>query len=235
LESGLPEGAEVVYNDGAVQVVAAKSVDSVCDLARGTKWCTSDEDQAESYISGDRMDPLEITPLYVIYLKGKKTAQLFPGYWHQVPEFQDLRGRDIPIDATWGEILWKTELLQKVFESLERLETDLLADEELIKEWTKFPKGKCEIYMIRSVKPYMATAYAINVLEERWPQAEPVILTDNRTASDYWKAFFGGWRWPEAEDAFFSNPTIARNYMMTVKHTSPVEYEELKKERGIPG
>lgn len=53
------EGAERIYEDGRWLVMRVTQGKAACFYARGTKWCTSDEDTADQYIKEG--------PLYVFY------------------------------------------------------------------------------------------------------------------------------------------------------------------------
>jgi len=62
---------------------------------------------------------------------------------------------------------------------------------------------------------YKAILYAQNVLNNRWPLAEPVILEDAHAAFLYAKTIIKG-RWPEAEPIIASNPAESLLYAKVI-------------------
>src|SRR6516162_1617662 len=71
LPSNLPEGSQLIYDDGNYQIVEAIKADAVCALGIGTKWCTKEENHARLYLTNG--------PLFIFYRGKKKWLQMAMG------------------------------------------------------------------------------------------------------------------------------------------------------------
>lgn len=189
LQAKLPEGAELFYNDGNYQIVQVTSSQAACVLGKGTKWCTSGEGPAEYYLSQG--------PLYIIYLKGKKYAQLHIG---KETQFMDLKDRPLKVDDPLREILIKSGLTEKIFANSYDMEprneflewigfTPAPYKEDLVLKnpwWCfyyaelslrgRFQRG--EPVILKNI--YLACTYAEEILKDRWLEAEPLIIKSGR-------------------------------------------------------
>ena len=63
--------------------------------------------------------------------------------------------------------------------------------------------------------PYWTYCYALDVVKGRWPEAEPVIMMDPKWAYYYALHVIGG-RWPEAEPVIMTDPHWADLYNRNV-------------------
>jgi hypothetical protein len=192
LSGKLPEGAKIIYNDGIYQIVEVTHYEAACDLARGTKWCTSDEEIAASY--------LDIEPLYVVFFKGKKIGQIHAGVDVQ---FMDLRDRSITsISDGLRQALEKSGLLQKLFDSLAN---NLENDRQLVNDSKMFstllgdnPSPQMLDYI--ASKPAFALLYAYGVLgRKRFVRGEKSIASNPLLSLWYAKYIIGG-RWEPGEN-----------------------------------
>jgi len=84
-----PEGAELVYNQGAYQVVEVKTPEAACQLGVGTSWCTRFPENAKGY--------LESNPLYLLYKNGKRFGQYYWDVSEHEEEVKDLKNEDIDL------------------------------------------------------------------------------------------------------------------------------------------
>lgn len=60
--------------------------------------------------------------------------------------------------------------------------------------------------------PKGASNYAINVMKRRWPEAEPTIMKDPKSAIRYAFLLMGGNRWPELEKLIIHDPELILDY-----------------------
>lgn len=73
------------------------------------------------------------------------------------------------------------------------------------------PDSGIESKILKMKNPEMAALYAGNVLERRWPIAEPIIAKDAKEATLYARDVIKG-RWPEAEPVIFAHPRWNKVY-----------------------
>jgi hypothetical protein len=204
LAEKVPEGSKIIYNDGINQIVEVTSRQAACDLGRGTKWCTSDEDTAEQYLG--------LAPLYVIYVNGKKTAQIHYGVDLQ---FMDLRDRPIStISDGLRNALKKTGLFQKMLDSLERIEEDQQIDggsKALSALVGDNPSPEFINYI--ASKPGLSVLYAFGPLGgKRFPQGEKAILTEQLTSLWYAEYIIKD-RWKQGEPIITSEDYYFQDYI----------------------
>lgn len=211
LAKKLPDGASMLYNDGICQIVEVTSPEAACDLGRGTKWCTSSEETAEEY--------LEKEPLYVIYVNGKKTAQLYIGI---DPQLNDLRDR--PLGYMTDGLrhgLEKTGLFEKIINSLEANLGEVQYGEagRQLEGYSKtlaalvgdHPSSELMSYV--ADRPALAFLYAYGVLgAERFPQGEQAIATDSLMSLWYAEHIIGG-RWKPGEPIIFEEDVYLQDYI----------------------
>ena len=57
--------------------------------------------------------------------------------------------------------------------------------------------------------------YAKDIIKGRWPEAEPLIMTDLTWAFYYARNIING-RWPEAEPVIMKDPNMTYHYVRTV-------------------
>jgi hypothetical protein len=180
LGSKLPEGAKIVYSDGNYQIVEVTTGQAACDLARGTKWCTSDPDLAEQYLFGDNYNERDtiVYPLYVVYLKGKKLAQLYLGGGREDPQLMDLRDRPIAVDEGLRDALIKSGFMDRILDRINRhYDRDL---------FLRFVGRTPNAYMAEKCMehPLWAYRYARDVIRGRFFEAEEMIMNSD-WARDY--------------------------------------------------
>jgi hypothetical protein len=181
LQNKLPEGTSLFYNDGEYQIVEVTSPQSACQLASGTKWCTSDEEKATEYLGE--------APLYVIYLRGKKRAQFHVNLSDDDLngiQLQDLRARNIVPDEALAGVLWKSGLLPTALNSvIERgIDKEFLIFEVEAKTWLRFPVNEMRKFVTKS--PYLSLSYATEILDEVFPEGEQAIASKGETS--FWYA-----------------------------------------------
>ena len=73
---------------------------------------------------------------------------------------------------------------------------------------------EAEPYIMKD--PKSANEYTTHVLKKRWPEAEPYIMKDPTSAADYAFHFFRQDGWPEAEPYIMKDPTSAADYAIHV-------------------
>ena len=62
--------------------------------------------------------------------------------------------------------------------------------------------------------PASALNYSLNVLQERWPEAEPYILKSPKIARTYAVEMFPGERWPQLENLIINDAELAYKYAL---------------------
>lgn len=181
------QGAKVIYDQESYKIIQIggegtdikQAAQAACYYAKGTKWCTSDADTAETYLEDD--------PLYVIFAGGVKVAQL-----HQHSnQLLDLQDNEFNPDPKLLSILLALKLL-----------TPDLAVEHAARMGKRIPAVEAAV-----VTPDTAVRYAKTVIKGRWPEAEQVIASSASSALDYAEHVIGG-RWPPGEPAILKRPTM---------------------------
>jgi hypothetical protein len=76
-----------------------------------------------------------------------------------------------------------------------------------------FSKKEAEI--LQDPNPQVVSKYARDIIQGRWPEAEPVIAQDRQAAYHYAEQVIKG-RWPEAESVIAQDPWIASNYAQNI-------------------
>ena len=72
-----------------------------------------------------------------------------------------------------------------------------------------------ELPDVKELTPYNLYRYARDVIQGRWPEAEPIIMKDPKCACWY-ACFVIKGRWPEAEPTIMEGPHCARWYARDV-------------------
>jgi len=198
----IPQDTQKIYDDGDISVIKVNTIEAACDLARGTKWCTSDPLEAEDYIKNKG-------GLYIWFKSGKKFAQ------SSGRTFLGLRDESLEVDAKLGGIFYK--LFKKVpdgiSERIPEYEAGLIEDPwEALTYVRKLSIGRLPAAEATILtEPYAALDYARFVIKERWPEAEPIILTEPDTAYYYVDHVIED-RWPEAEPIILKDALTALLY-----------------------
>lgn len=200
LQTKLPEGAELFYNDGNYQIVKVTSPQAACALGKGTKWCTSNHEIAVNY--------LYHAPLYIFYLKGKKHAQLFIGHNLSHTQFMDLRDRAVKLDEPIRTVLYKSGLMEKITEAMEAPNQFIVREDFLNWLGTNTHEIESLIYKF----PSLAVYYAIYIKNKRFPAAEPFIMKNPADIVAYAREVIDG-RWIEAEPNLFTRKVWVSEYM----------------------
>jgi hypothetical protein len=221
LGSKLPPGSRIFFNNGTYQIVEVGSPEAACDLARGTKWCTSNNETAAYYLNSN--------PLYVIYQSGKKIAQLHIGSGVDEIQLMDLRDRDIIPDPAMANVLHESGLLDDILNTLYIQYEDVLENPETAQRWLRFPKEVIETFVSRS--PYLSTAYAVNVTGERFPAGEKAISSNADTSLLYATDAIGG-RFPLGEKEILNTYNDLFAYMDFLKTSVPDQFQSFMSQYG---
>ena len=214
-------------DDDAWLIVIPLDKDTSCFHGRGTDWCTTKTSQGhfEDYFYQN-----EVTLIYCI---NSQTG----GKWavaahHKTPgraeyfDQQDNTITDEEFDQQTG--LNSDQIIQQALsqqnigvmdnarapyrDAMERLDQlDYLSDER------RSPGEKQEIErLLLFVKdPIMAFDYARDVIQDRWPAAEPMFVRDPEWAMEYAQYVIRD-RWPEAEPMLVRDPEWALPYARDV-------------------
>ena len=185
--------------DGAAKILS--------DLARASKWCVTDIQKADEYLSNG--------PLYLIHHNGERYL-----YAPENEELMDVTNR------TWALSLEEYDLLSPHLPKI-ALHLKDIRHPYFMKEVIKSPRRayehaedilkrrwpEAEPTIMKDPKP--ASYYAINVIKGRWPEAEPTIIKDHLAAMSY-ASYVLKDRWPEAEPTIAKNPMSAGFYAKNV-------------------
>jgi hypothetical protein len=216
LSKTLPEGAKFIYNGDGYQIVEVTQPEAACLLAKGTRWCTSNEKIAEDYLKGG--------PLYIIYLNGGKIAQFHANLdnkdFHDI-QLMDLRDRPISPDEGLGTALWRSGLLQSILDSAIEMGMDYEFIEGLTHKWLRFPADDIQKFVVKS--PYLSYAYAMDILEEPFPAGERAIARNGDTS--FWYAYYMlHGRFPQGEPAIINSGKVF-DYIRFLFTKKKEEYE----------
>lgn len=106
--------------------------------------------------------------------------------------------------------------LSHAIDSLWELEEDQLQPDD--KEWLN------QVLHIIKRSPKLASAYAQSILEDPWPEVEPVIMKDPIAATNYACNVLNK-RWPEAEPVIMKSPHYSWVYARTILNHRWIEAE----------
>ena len=211
--------------DGAAKILS--------DLARASKWCVTDVEKADEYLSNG--------PLYMIYLDGEKylyapeneelmNVQNEP--WTLSAEEYELLSPHLPQIALYLEDRMHPDYHKAVMKSPRRAieyaldvingrwpeaEPYIMKDPYCAYEYAllvikdRWPEAEENILK----DPASAALYAVNIIEDRWPEAEPIIMNKPNAALSYAHKAIKG-RWPEAEEVILKEPSAAVLYAADV-------------------
>ena len=178
--------------DGAAKILS--------DLARASKWCITDVEKADEYLSKGS--------LYVIYLDEEKylyapdndelmTVKNEP--WRLSLEEYDLLSPHLPQIALHLEDQMHPDYVKAVMKSPRHA---ISYAKRVIKG--RWPEAEPTIMK----DPSAAVNYASSVIKGRWSEAEPIIMTDSSSAYFYAALVIKG-RWPEAEPTIMTDKVYA--------------------------
>jgi len=181
--------------DGAAKILS--------DLARSSKWCVTNVEKAESYLSKGS--------LYLIHFNGDRylyapendeLMNVKNGTWALSLEEYDLLSPYLPKIALHLKDKKHPDYAEAVMKS-PRLAFGYA--QQVIKG--RWPEAEPTIMK----DPGYASYYASAVIGGRWPEAEPIIMNNPYFAEEYARDVIGG-RWPEAEPIIMTDPQAAAAY-----------------------
>ena len=207
----LSGGQEVIWDQNGFKVVKVTNAVAASKLAKGTKWCVSVENMAESYIKKG--------PLYFIYKENQPFAL------GHIESGQLMNVWDSPLSDEASKELVKNVSMdifpsipdkwRNVFKELP-VETKMKNPRWALNFALQVIKGRwpeAEPYIMQD--PHSALGYAQSIIQDRWPEAEPYILQNRDDAFIYAKYVIQG-RWPEYEETMGDNPIDLLDYCSEV-------------------
>lgn len=198
----LPEGAALIYNANGLQIARADSAAAACQLARGTKWCTSNENTANYY--------LRQAPLYIIYERGKKVMQMHVG--NDGFQLMDLQDNPVPVDRALFHALEDLELTDEIFQTLMKhpnFDSDGIRMFQSF--WNNFSSEvQQELKKTTAVYSDLAITFA-RYTERRFPEGEATIAKDAWDSLMYARTVVHG-RFVPGEPAIFRDARTLREY-----------------------
>ena len=200
-------GLKKIYDNGVYAVFKILNSETAVEMAKGTKWCTSDFQTAKHYI--------ENSGLYIWFKEGKKFAQS-----DGESQFMDLQDATIVPDIELLKLykgLFKnvpTKLPPEFKKELDFETLEIIKDiPDVALEYSctvlkrRWPEA--EPYIMKD--PYVSVSYARDIIKGRWPEAEPYIKYDCSASLLYARDVIKG-RWPEAEPLLVKATYYAYGY-----------------------
>jgi hypothetical protein len=218
-------GAELLYDDGEYVVIRIggprvrleDAIQAACFYGQNTNWCTRNEDAA--------LDYLKRGPLYVIFRNGRKISQYSPHSNYQIADEKNKSLRLLDLDP----------VLLKVLDEI-GLHLSFSDIAVLIDRKEKIPR-----FILNRIaqEPWLILRYCRD-REIRWPEAEPVLLTNVSASLRYAISVIEG-RWPELEslllDRYRQDPAdtepFTDRYERKIMDGNWPEYEQLKRQLGM--
>ena len=190
------KGAIKVFENDKAIVLLIRTKEASIKQGRKTKWCLSYDDSKDNL--GNIIDDGEGNQFYsytfnsyTIYFVLPKTGiekfAILKGKDNQYGEIKDKDNKDADIQ----KILSSYSLPERIFQSV--------------------PYTQQEMSVFALSSPYTAYDYAVDVIQDRWPEGEHLISTHPVLALDYAREIIGD-RWPEAELTIIKHPAEAVNY-----------------------
>jgi hypothetical protein len=182
----LPQGAELVLDNGRYKAVKVTDPKAASLLCSGTQWCTANPKPAETYLKSGF--------LYLIYVNNERKYLIH----YETNQFMDIYNTRISDDDKLKLVEWLSPASGETVRNNSSLAVWYARD--VIKgHW---PEGESAIMK----DPKEACKYASSIIKGRWPEAEPAIMKSN-LAGWYAKNVIKG-RWPEAEPAIMKSSFV---------------------------
>ena len=223
----LPPGSELVISEGDYDIVQITDWKASTLLCSGTEWCTANEWAAKSFLNNG--------PLYLVYHDDVRVALLhFPS-----GQFKDVYDDDLNIGLTEKFVRLLEPVTGLKYYMIPKLAFNIAATKykQINKEfyteisssrssrWDAISKAEghgipvksmSEASRIREAEPFLlksgyAAMYAVFVLHDRWPEAEPYIAK-NATAAALYAKYLLKERWPEAEPTIMKDAAAICDY-----------------------
>ena len=230
----VPEST-VLYNGPLGQLAIPRTEEASCELGKQTNWCTA---RTESENHFDEYDD----PLYVWRDKNGKKYQF---YWSSRSEFknsanQDMSTKDFIYFRSTHPILSKLFAEQEEDllygadpEAVGSYYTILKKGYGIQWDEGKSIVGNAELeshdypYSMEDgrqpeLEPeileddYYALAYAMYVIDDRWPEFESKILANPSSVAILYAEDVIGGKWPELEKVITDEPILSYNYAVRV-------------------
>jgi hypothetical protein len=187
-------GSKVIYDKNGYKVILINGDDeyavlAACMYAKGTRWCTKNEDKAKYYLGR--------TLLYIVLKDNQKIMQT------DMNEFKDVENQEM--DLTKHD-----ELVQVLVDSgvISSPEAAFWVFSRQPSFYTKSGWEAMEPLFAQS--PKIAVKYAV-LTGQRFPPGEPAIASDPVEALNYAGMVLKG-RFPEAEEKMKTQPEVWQVY-----------------------
>jgi len=210
-------GQRVVIDQPPYKVVEITTPEAAAKLCRDTEWCIKDP----KYFNGYEMGPNN--PVYLILKNGVKYGLLhnqtnqFRDVYDNALDLKDYKNTEILMMLHDAGINVKTFAL-KLLKSMDIYENEKLFILKAIPKEEIINSPEMSYFYARNIldgrfpegEPAIMTDfhylfhYAYNVIQGRWPEAEPIVLKDFRNAFEYAQHIIKG-RWPELENILLNN------------------------------
>ena len=189
---------EVYYKDRDTTISIPHTKGAAIVLGRGTKWCTSanDNNMFDNYNDKGK--------LYIVTYKKEKYQLHFEEL--QFMDDKDFRMEDELLTEMRKEIPGTRELFKEYEDSIveDPKKARYYAQEIIEGRWPE-----AEPSIIKDLEE--ARMYASHVIKGRWKEAEQRIIKDPKQAKCYAEYAIKG-RWPEAEPYIIKDAEEARHY-----------------------
>jgi len=152
-------GVEDYRESSNYKIVEVTTVEAACQLAKNTKWCTSDPETAEEYL-----------PLFVVFERQNGKLVKIAQYTEDFGQIMDVK--DNPLESIPDE-LKKLMRPTKSHDMWMDATTAYRYAHNVIKG--KWPEGEETIRQL----PVLAFRYARDIIKGRWPEGEEAIKRDS--------------------------------------------------------
>ena len=195
-----------------------KTKEAAIKHGRKTTWCISYDDSGKDNVDegeGNRFDLYSLSEdepsiYFVISKINDEKFAILKSKYGSYAEIKDKNNDDVTIQY----ILSKYNLPESIFKP------DPITDQER--------------FNLLIQNPYNAYIYAHDVLQRRWPEAEPYIMKEPWSAYGYAKDLMEGKRWPEAEPYIMKDPGSAYFYATDIiKDRWPEAEPYIMKDPGV--
>jgi hypothetical protein len=206
------QGADTVFKSSTYSIVELKTEEAACAYGKGTKWCTA-ADQNNMFDHYNERGPLFV----ILDHANNRKFQFHPASSSYTDEqdkpvgraalarkYPDMINHPKPDPKKMLADLRDNDYFDDNDETLENLIS--VEDELYSGNWAELKE-----VLLNKGDPWFLVFYTVNQLNERWPEAELAILTNNQYAVVYAREILGA-RWPALEKQLLNDPNNAYLY-----------------------
>ena len=197
------QGQKVIADQPPYKIIEITTPEAAAKLCRDTSWCIKDPKFFNDY----KMGPSN--PVYLI-LRDNQRYALFHA---ESEQFKNVYDDELKLDVKQNidilhilqnnNINVKSYVLANDYGRYENYPVNMTKKEQIVNDFMT----KEDILN----SPRLAWLYTKNIIDKRWPEAEPIIMKDPDAAYEYAYYIIKG-RWKEAEPIIATNAVAAYKY-----------------------